>query len=395
MDYKKYKLPSYPNHKENKLIRFDSSLRKWYYINQNNKLEFGKKHKNFPKKTNPKIEIKRYNTYNKLKQYFIKLIDNIPYKKKNDLFEIWFWYQQLMQIEFLDPLIPYKTNIHDKGIYNIFEQHKINSKDINNILQKIDLFSYNCSLELNSYIKNKDSKIDDIIITYEKSDDIFLYSINDIKLSIYIWDYNKLKSWYSGNSFNNDLFCMLLRYYTIGDTTSQAALPKNVFQFLENKLKIKQESFASPLNAYYSTYCSVFEDTDKYFGSIGSFFNFYPTKGIFEANPPFNEIYMQKMLEHIEYLLSNTNDLLSFLIIIPKWNDDASPIWQSITNSKYNKLYFDIESNKHQYYTGDKYRKKNNKLWIARHTTSIFLLTNSKEINNINFIKNNILKIWK
>lgn len=34
-------------------------------------------------------------------------------------------------------------------------------------------------------------------------------------------------------------------------------------------------------------YCSAFWDTDRWFGSCGSFLDFHPTSGSFEVNPPF------------------------------------------------------------------------------------------------------------
>lgn len=379
IDYDKYKLPKYPNNISNKLIRFNPSNRKWILSNPKEKVNtYNKIDNKYPTINNPDIELFRYKIYNKLKNHCINKILNKyieSYKKRKDLFDIWHWYFLTSQSIKLDPLIPYEMSIKDQSIYNIFEQHKI--KNIEDVLLKINTFSKKCCLELNNYIQNyKDIK--SINVQYEILEDYKIY-YGGLELYINKLDIIKLQKWYGINETNsfkfyNALFCMMLRYYTIGDTTSQAALPKNIFNILQTKYKIQHECFASPLNAYFSSYCSGFYDTDKYFGSVGSFFKFYPKSGFYEVNPPFNEIVMQKMVEHIEYLIYNSNNNLAFLVIIPKWNDIASPMWQSLTNSRYKKLYFDILANKHHYYKGNKYRIKNEQMWMAKHTTSIFLL---------------------
>ena len=37
-------------------------------------------------------------------------------------------------------------------------------------------------------------------------------------------------------------------------------------------------------------YCSAFHDVDRYFGSFGSFYEFWPKRGCYEANPPFDKV---------------------------------------------------------------------------------------------------------
>ena len=75
----------------------------------------------------------------------------------------------------------------------------------------------------------------------------------------------------------------------------------------------------------YPRYCSAFEDIDQYFGSIGSFFDFHPTSGCYEANPPFVPYLMMRMALHMEELLKNATGALCFIVIIPAWgNKDKS-----------------------------------------------------------------------
>ena len=74
---------------------------------------------------------------------------------------------------------------------------------------------------------------------------------------------------------------MIMRYGVIISSSQHWAIPKTVYQKLINLYDINYEAFALPLNSqlmmvlpksteYFS---SLFYDTDKYFGSVGSFFN--------------------------------------------------------------------------------------------------------------------------
>lgn len=392
VDYNKYSLDEYPNCDDDKLVRFNIFERKWFLANKLEKPINIIYNDDFPIKTNPEIEIYRKNLYDKLKyECIFNMLNtyNLSLKDKRNLFETWYWHQQLTQKEMLDPIIPYKFYENDKSMITILEQYNISNYDSIEFLNKISAYSFNICLEMNKYINSYKNKSYNIKIN--QRDKYMFLSYKNINLTINVNDFNRLKSFYKGNNFIEDIFCLLLRYDILGNTSLQAALPYKVFNKIEEELNINHECFASPLNAYNDSYCSAFLDTDKIFGSSGSFFNFNPKNGFYEANPPFNEIIMQKMVEHIEYLLINTDDELSFLIIVPKWNDEASPMWQSLSHSRYNKLYFDIDSNDHEYYKGDKFKYSDSLLWTARHITSIFILSNREQKKDI---KDIILKSW-
>jgi hypothetical protein len=83
------------------------------------------------------------------------------------------------------------------------------------------------------------------------------------------------------------------------------------------------ECFASPLNSTYGRHCSAFPDTDEYFGSIGSFFDFFPTSGSFEVNPPFVLALMVAMNQHISALFEAAKGPLSFVVVVPVWADET------------------------------------------------------------------------
>ena len=121
----------------------------------------------------------------------------------------------------------------------------------------------------------------------------------------------------SVQGFHCALFNLLARYNALLGHGMQCALPEDVFQVLHKWVQTNFECFASPLNCRYSSYCSAFPDTDAVFGSKGSFFDFYPTRGSYEVNPPFIESVMTAAVQHAHSLLEKSDDALSFVFIMP------------------------------------------------------------------------------
>lgn len=69
---------------------------------------------------------------------------------------------------------------------------------------------------------------------------------------------------------------MLLRYSGLGISGQHCALPINVYDYLYDNFNIRGEGYSSPLNSKLITkkdtkICTLFYDTDKYFGSVGIF----------------------------------------------------------------------------------------------------------------------------
>merc|ERR1712194_195825 len=89
------------------------------------------------------------------------------------------------------------------------------------------------------------------------------------------------------------------------------------------------ELFASPLNCTLQSYCSVFEDTDAFFGSSGSFFKFCNSVmrqqgGSYECNPPFEEHLMRRAVRTVENALEECTAALSVALVIPYWLDSEA-----------------------------------------------------------------------
>lgn len=167
---------------------------------------------------------------------------------------------------------------------------------------------------------------------------------------------------------NSSVLRMVLRYSTLVNGGQQWAVPKEVFNCLYKKCKFLYEGFASPLNSGFSDlragkFCSLFLDTDKPFGSMGSFFDNYlefPNNGhqkfgIYKintvgggvsrntrnkrkggnvslnnhvgwvVNPPFVEAIMDRASEHIVKSLNNANTInlpMTVAYVLPSWEDN-------------------------------------------------------------------------
>ena len=101
------------------------------------------------------------------------------------------------------------------------------------------------------------------------------------------------------------VFACVSRYETLSSTKSghQAAVPEAAMAALKEDFGVRFECFASPLNALCDKYCSLFPDTDRFFGSRGSFFDYFPRDGSHECNPPYDAASVEQTLLHLATIL--------------------------------------------------------------------------------------------
>jgi len=140
---------------------------------------------------------------------------------------------------------------------------------------------------------------------------------------------NYLRGGHNPAQMLSRIFVMVLRYETLSEVKSayQAALPKEVLQVMQEYFGVRCECFASPLNCYCDHFCSLFPDTDAYFGSRGSFFDYAPTLGSFECNPPFDQMSVLNTFGHIFKLLRESEDRLqplSFIVTTAQMDFNAN-----------------------------------------------------------------------
>jgi hypothetical protein len=162
-------------------------------------------------------------------------------------------------------------------------------------------------------------------------------------------------------------------------TGMHAAAPETVFETLSRELGVTAEVFASPLNAFYSHFCSAFPDTDRYFGSLGSFFDFETCTGSFECNPPFCDEVMDACAVWLEHLLSRSSAPLSFAVMVPHWSDPPTRFIPAMEQSRFTRQRFIIAAYQHRYISGAQHAvssQPQDRYFKAVHETAFFIMQN-------------------
>lgn len=201
------------------------------------------------------------------------------------------------------------------------------------------------------------------------------------------------------------LYCMLKRYSTfLGNYSpvqqeseeSQTSIPASVFNCLNVHFGVTFECFASPLNCYFRQYCSAFGDTDSYYGSRGwvelrcgwrescllwqhfsPFLDFFPTRGSFQANPPYSEELVDATLQHIDRLLSDSSYPLSFIVFLPEYKDRPLKCLPRIEDSPYKRKLLVVPAMEHEYRHGYQHvlQKWVELKWLERNVFNLFSTT--------------------
>lgn len=171
--------------------------------------------------------------------------------------------------------------------------------------------------------------------------------------------------------FLSHAMALSLRYEGLAGGGFQAACPAPVFAFLHSALGVSMECFASPMNCRFPTFTSAFPDTDRPFGSLGSFFSWHPTEGSFEANPPFVPELMADMAVHIERLLASSNKALSFVVVMPAWTKGDA--WRTLSGSTFRRTHVLLAQRDHGYTEGSQQWRRS-KHRVSTCDTSVFVL---------------------
>jgi hypothetical protein len=188
-----------------------------------------------------------------------------------------------------------------------------------------------------------------------------------------------------------EIISMFLRYNSLLSRGNQWSIPFETYKVLVQKHGVKVEGFASPLNSqiiYFDKkykFCSLFEDTDKVFGSIGSFFdqNFKNTTVL--INPPFSWEMIDKILEFI-YKLIDKNKKLEFILFFSSSTSNS----KKLETLRYKKLMFQLKENTYFYY--DPYN--NDKIIKSTFPSQVVVFSNIKN-KNYNSMKTDIINSYR
>lgn len=275
----------------------------------------------------------------------------------------WFMRYQKTCSADCDPLMPMLAPISkktqspqvDSGFIADLVAADVPESTAHTIVSKMTQLSHQAAVEIQTSFQQATQPLEEIVLLHHKHTiDVMLGSKKKL-LKLNHQHYRKLRTMFYRSlvhhskasstssstdltsqqevAFHRALFCVLARYHTQGGHGFQAACTEHVFDVLYSRFGVNLECFASPLNCRYSAFCSAFSDTDTCFGSLGSFFQFMPSCGSFQANPPFEASIMEDMARHIDKVFSKAAGPLSFVVIVPGWTECKS--WQLLTSSKW------------------------------------------------------------
>lgn len=194
--------------------------------------------------------------------------------------------------------------------------------------------------------------------------------------------------------FPFDIVRMLLRYAIFDMSNQQWSIGITLYDEISAQLDIGFEMFASPLNFNMNMFCSLFLDTDKTFGSVGSFYNITVDKllnlglrGVF-YNPPYLPLLMATTTRMCIQLLDKMRELaVDFTVVsfLPNWVD-ASYI-QDFLDSRYTVFHQMIP--KGQYVLHEKDKGK----LIKGTFDLLFIVMNSRRAEWDNSRKSGVLEV--
>jgi hypothetical protein len=225
------------------------------------------------------------------------------------------------------------TNVNEKILIiltNLKNNYKNKLELLNNYsksqLYKQNKTNYVIKKKLINIKKNKNSSIEttfykfNLNILFTIKDKRLINILNNILLPVNI--YNKLINVFTGpqNKVDEYIWAIIFRYQLLGSNNHQLAVLPNIMKLMTQDYNLNFECFASAINSTFPNYCSIYYDLEKYFGSIGSFFNIIPIKGTYGFNPPYQKDIIEIGVEKIFNFLDKTTESLTFIITIPIWD---------------------------------------------------------------------------
>ena len=151
----------------------------------------------------------------------------------------------------------------------------------------------------------------------------------------------------SSKYLNTDklIWIILFRYQLLSSNNNQLAVLPNILCKMEKDFNLKFETFGSAINTKTKNFCSLYYDVEKYFGSVGSFFNTNFLEGCYSFNPPYQKDIIDNGIKKILSSLNNSKILdmkLTFLITIPIWDLDGKNKMKELNSeNNNNKIIYD------------------------------------------------------
>ena len=251
-----------------------------------------------------------------------------------------------------------------------------------------------------------DDDLDATSVVERRGSDQLVVSCGILRHAVLRSHVGKLRSMYdgvcgatidpNGEFFTRRLFVLLTRYFSLTgahdapahEAAWHCAVPPVAMRVLQSRMDASLECFASPLNAFARRFCSAFPDTDCFFGSIGSFFEFNPVSGSFQTGPPYDHQLSHAMFDHICELFERKGEgegaaalgagagPLSFTVTMP-YSDRpvAQKVLQRVRDSGYVRV--DVKLDEHRYAYVDGYQQCDaNRGFVLRCATRVVVVQN-------------------
>lgn len=348
---------------------------------------------------NLEIEIFRNKKVNHLKNALLTIFYKYYLSNPHNCFGRWLLHHTLFNIilKETDPVIPDKRSFDELKllISSSSKNKKIDSHKLTKQLTDV------ANIMTNQIINYKTRNKLELNMSKNENDKIITFQVNDDKFTISEYIYNKLLVKFNGSKckHNNELYVnikilqLIIRYSNLESPNGrnfQGALPDKVFKMLRDEANCNFETFAAPQFSYYDKCCSAYYDTDKYFGSVGTFTNFNPNEGTYEGAPPNSEYFLNHIINHLLDIFKNATGKLCFILFLPDW-DDLEGL-KKIESSKYitNKFLFKQKS---QIYESKNFNGKSI-LSIIPNSSRLYILQKNNNVDG-ELIYNNIKKIYK
>jgi hypothetical protein len=227
--------------------------------------------------------------------------------------------------------------INYKNLLKILDEYKKSYNYINNKQ------NYRIKKIMTNIKKNKSSEKEttfykfEIVVGFIIKDKRLQNILNNILIPTKIYD--KLSEAYTGpsNMIDDYLWSIIFRYQLLGSNNHQLAVLPNIMNNMKIDYKLNFECFASAINSTFKNYCSIYWDLEKYFGSVGSFFNMIPLKGTFGFNPPYQKDIINLGITKLFECLKESTEELTFIITIPIWDTEGRNIMKELYNNELEK----------------------------------------------------------
>jgi hypothetical protein len=155
--------------------------------------------------------------------------------------------------------------------------------------------------------------------------------------------YEKLASIYVGNMSDIDtyIWAILFRYQLLGSNNHQLAVLPSIMNHMKTDYDLNFECFASAINNTFNNYCSIYYDIERYFGSVGSFFNIIPKEGTFGFNPPYQKDVIELGITRLFTFMESATGPLTFFITIPIWDNEGRNVMKTLYDNELEKQNID------------------------------------------------------